>query len=337
MKPKVLLTDAKMNMLGSVMDRLTAVADVVTSEHDDEETLCRDVADADLIIICYADITRRVIAAAPKLKAILKWGVGVDSIDIDAATQQGLPVFHCPEYGTNTVADHAFALLIALARKLIGLNKEMQEKGWMWPSPPYAGCDLTGKTVGLVGFGRIGRAMARRCAGFDMKLIACDPYVKDPGSEWGDLKLVSLDELVETADFITIHCVLTTETQGLIGEGQFRKMKKSAYLVNVSRAAVIDETALVQALQQRQIAGAGLDVFHQEPIKSDHPLFKMDNVILTPHFAYLTREADARLDRDTLAAALAILQGQRPQHVKNPEVFESACRRRDGVVYSTTQ
>jgi len=326
MKPKVLLTDASMNMLGSVMDQLTAVADVVTSKKDDEQTLCREIVDTDLIIICYADITRRVIAAAPKLKAILKWGVGVDSIDIDAATQQGLPVFHCPEYGTNTVADHAFALLIALARKLIGLHTEMQKSGWIWPSPAYVGCDLAGKTIGLVGFGRIGRAMARRCAGFDMKLVACDPYVKDPGSEWDDLKLVSLDEMFETADFISIHCVLTPETKGLIGESQFRKMKKTAYLVNVARAAVIDETALVQALQQRRFAGAGLDVFHQEPIPRDHPLFKMDNVILTPHFAYLTHEADARLDRDALEAALAILQGQRPRHVKNPEVFENDCK-----------
>jgi D-3-phosphoglycerate dehydrogenase len=188
---KIVLTDAEMKMLHSVWNEVQALGELKVTENDDEDTLVQEVADADLIIICYAAITRRVIETGKKLKAILKWGVGVDSIDFEAANEQRLPVCHCPHYGSGTIADHAFAMLIALARKLVPVVNTTRKRGWIWPDPTrvWAGTDLEGKTVGLVGFGRIARKMAQRCTGFGMKIKAYDPRFQIPPA---DLQHVSI-------------------------------------------------------------------------------------------------------------------------------------------------
>lgn len=322
MKPKILRTEADMDMLRTVWPEIEALATVATSTSDDEPTLVNHIVDADLLIMCYAAVTRSVVAAAERLKGILKYGVGTDSIDIAAATEHGIPVYHCPHYGTSTVADHAFALLIALARKLVPLHGQMRSTGWIWPDPVWAGTDLAGKTAGIVGLGRIGRAMARRCAGFDMRVLAYDPYVTEFPGQAGSIELVGLDDLLRRSDFVSIHAVLTPENRGMIGEAEFRKMKPSAYLINVSRAAVVNEEALIRTLTEGRIAGAGLDVFHREPLPPKHPFCALDNVLMTPHFAYLTREAEHRLDREMLASVRLILDGERPAHLVNPEVFQ---------------
>lgn len=321
MKPKVLRTEADMDILQTVWPEIQALADVTTATGDDEKTLARAVVDADLLIMCYAAITRPVIAAAKCLKGILKYGVGVDSIDIAAATEHGIPVINCPDYGTGTVADHAFALLIALARKLVPMQEKMRQTGWMWPDPHWLGTDLAGKTVGIIGLGRIGRAMARRCAGFDMQVLAYNPGMTATPGLAVKVELTGLANLLNRSDFVSIHTVLTPETRNMIGAAEFEKMKRSAYLINVSRAAIVNEEALLQALTGNRIAGAGLDVFHREPLPPDHRLFTLNNVLMTPHFAYLTKEAEQRLDREMLKSAELILAGGRPENVINPEVF----------------
>ena len=307
-----------MRILEGSLDDLRRLAQVVTVDVHDKDTLTRQVADADIILTCYEPITAQVIGAAKRLKGIVKYGVGVDSIDVAAATEKGVPVVHCPNYGSDTVADHCFALLMALARKVVFLNNTMKQQGWMWPEAQYQGVDIKGKTIGIIGLGRIGTAMARRCQGFGMKIVAYDPYVDQNPTGWDDLKFVPLKELLANSDFIAPLCVLTEETDGMIGPEEFVLMKKTMFLIDVSRGAIVNKAALIEALEQNRIAGAGFDVFPDEPLQPNHPLLKMDNVIVTPHLAYYTREAWQRLEHDTLAGVMALLEDREPEHVKNP-------------------
>lgn len=322
MKAKILRTDAELYIIEQYLDELSEIADVVTTESHDEDELAGAAEDADIILTCYTNITARVINAAPNLKGIVKYGVGTDAIDIEAATAKGVMVANCPDYGSDTVADHAFALMISLARKIPALDRVMRENAWAWPKPEHLGVDLAGKTAGLIGFGRIGRAMSRRCEGFSMTRLVFDPYVDPASAGEYNVTFVAFDELLERSDFVSIHCVLTPETRGLIDAAALQKMKETAYLIDVSRGAIIDEDALIQAIDENLIAGAGFDVFAHEPLAPDYPLLGRDNVILTPHLAWWTKEAFERVERETLDGIRDILAGNRPKNLKNVEVLE---------------
>ena len=322
---KIVITDAKMKMLNSVWNEIIAFGEIVVTERDDEETLIRAVADADLIIICYAKITGKIIRSGKKLKAILKWGVGVDSIDMEVANANGLPVCHCPAYGSGTIADHAFAMLIALARKLVPLVNTTRLRGWIWPEPSrkWAGIDLEGKVVGLVGFGRIARKMAQRCAGFNMRIKAYDPLRDAVPHDMGYVEMTTLDNLLRESDFVSIHAVLNRETHKMIDEKEIGLMKPSAYIINTARGALLHEPSLLAALKEKRIAGAAIDVFESEPLSATHPYYGMDNVLVTPHLAYYTEEADNRLDRECLYSARRILNNDTLVNVKNGDILES--------------
>jgi len=287
-----------------------------------EEALARDAADADLLLTCYTPITARVLESAAKLRGIIKYGVGIDAIDIEAARRRQIPVVNIPEYAEETVAEGAFALMISLARKLGPLRDEMQSKGWAWPIPQWLGHDLAGKTLGLVGVGRIGKSLARMAgAGFRMRVVGCDPHVDRETMRGVHVeKFDSLAEMLPHCDFVSLHSVLNANTRHLIGAREFDQMKPSAMLINVSRGALVDEAALAEALRTGKIAGAGLDVFSQEPLAlSGHPLsalFQMPNVILTPHLTFYTAEAMERLERETLERCDEVLLG-RPVMVKS--------------------
>jgi D-3-phosphoglycerate dehydrogenase len=323
MRPRILLTDPEVH-IDNVRDELEAVADLVRCENNDAETLTAAAADVDLIIVsCFTKIPAAVIENAGRLKAVLKYGVGVDNIDLSAATRKGILVVNCPEYGSNTIAEHAFALMIGLAKKLVRIDKLTREKLWLWPEIELMGTELQEKTIGLIGFGRIGSQMARMTAGFGMRPVAYDPYVPEDQIKAGQARPVGLEELLKSSDMVSIHCVLTPETKKLIGAAELAKMKPSAFLIDVSRGAIIDEAALTKALQEKRIAGAGLDVFPEEPLKADNPLLKMENVILTPHMAWYTREAYDRLAQETLQRVLEILDGKIPYNLKNPEVIKT--------------
>jgi D-3-phosphoglycerate dehydrogenase len=324
MKPKILRTDAELFILEREMATLGAVAEVVTTNSTDAGELARLAADATIILTCYIDIPAQVIDGARNLKGIVKYGVGTDNIDLEAATRNGVAVANCPDYGSDTVADHAFALLIDLARNLRRIDDVMRAEAWVWPLPQYLGLDLSGKTLGLLGLGRIGRAMARRGGGFGMERIACDPYIGEDVARADGVTLVSFDELLARSDFLSVHCVHTPETRGLLGEAAFRAMKESAFLINVSRGAIVDEDALVRTLKEGGLAGAGLDVFPHEPLTSDYPLLGMDNVILTPHLAWWTKEAFDRVEQDTLVNVMEILEGKRPRRLKNTDLYAPA-------------
>ncbi len=322
MRTKILRTDTEVRLNDDQLAALAEVGQIITPEAWDETALTAAAKDADYILTSFfPTISAAVMDAAPNLKAIVKYGVGVDNIDIPAATARGVMVVNCPEYGSNTVADHAFALIMALARKIIPIDRATRETGWVWPSPEFRGVDLGGKTLGLIGLGAIGRAMARRAAGFGMTLIASDPYVtSDTAAEYG-VTLVDLPELLARADFVSIHCILTPETRGLIGEAELRAMKQSAYLVDVSRGAIIDDGALLSALREDWIAGAGMDVFQVEPLPVGFPLFDLDNVIVTSHLAWYTEEADARLAAECMARTEELLAGETPRNLKNREAL----------------
>jgi D-3-phosphoglycerate dehydrogenase len=282
-----------------------------------EQAFAHALRDAELLLMCYTPVTARVIESAASLKGIVKYGVGIDAIDIDAAGRRGIPVVNVPEYAEETVAEGAFALMMALAKRLQPLQRAMDGEGWAWPQAQWLGLDLAGKTLGLVGVGRIGSNMARMAQGFRMRILGFDPYVVFPS---GVEKKINLQDMLAQCDFVSIHCVLNPETRHLVGEAELRAMKPSAFLVNVSRGAIVDEAALLRALQERRIAGAALDVFSVEPVqRTGHQmsaLYAMGNVILSPHLTFYTQEAMARLEAETLERCLEVLEG-RPVTVKS--------------------
>lgn len=287
-----------------------------------EDELIAEVADADLLLMCYTPITARVIAAAPKLKGIVKYGVGIDAIDIPAAIARGIPVVNVPEYAEETVAEGAFALMIALAKRLPELGRAMNRDGWVWPQERWLGRDIAGATLGLVGAGKIGRSMARMAGqGFRARVLGYDPHVdRETLAAAGIEKVDDLHEMLRQCDFVSLHSVLNDASRGVIGRAELACMKPSAVLINVSRGALIDEAALVEAVVAGKLGGVGLDVYSLEPLaKAGHPmspLFGLDNVILFPHLTFFTHEAMRRLSDDTLARCFEVLDG-RPVQIRS--------------------
>jgi len=297
---------------------------VVLPDGVGEDDLAAATADADLLLMCYTPVTARVIAGAKRLKGIVKYGVGIDAIDITAAMARRIPVVNVPDYAEETVAEHAFAMMIALARKLLPIHAAVQSQGWIWPTERWIAGDIAGKTVGLVGLGRIGASMARMAgAGFRARVVGYDPFV--PVAEMARVgvgKVDGLHAMLAECDFVSIHCVLNQATRHLIGAAEFAAMKRTAVLINVSRGAIVDERALVEAIVSGRIGGAGLDVFSAEPLSATghmmSPLYGRDNVILTPHMAFYTADAMHRLEHDTLQRCFEILDG-RPVRVKSKD------------------
>ena len=287
-----------------------------------EDALCDAVADADLLLMCYTPVTARVIDAAAKLKGIVKYGVGIDAIDMAAAIRRGIPVANVPEYAEETVAEGAFALMIALARRLPEVRRTMERDGWIWPGERWLGRDISGSVLGLVGCGRIGRSMARMAGqGFRAKVLGFDPHVDEQTMAAAGIgKIDDLRAMLAASDFVSVHCVLNEATRGLIGRTELACLKPGVILVNVSRGALIDEAALVEAVVDGRIGGLGLDVYSVEPLaRAGHPmsaLFGRDNVILFPHLTFFTREAMRRLEEDTLARCFEVLEG-RPVTVRS--------------------
>jgi phosphoglycerate dehydrogenase-like enzyme len=256
--------------------------------------------------------------AAARLKIISRWGVGYDAIDVPAATDQGIVIAYTPGLNNEAVADYTLALLLALVRNVAEGHHSMHEGLWL----PTWGHDMAGKTLGILGYGRIGQAVARRALGFNLRVIAHNPK-PHPEAEQAGIHLVSLDELLAQSDYLTLHAALTPQTRGLIGEAQFHKMKPTAYLVNAARGPLVDEPALLQALREYRIAGAALDVFTEEPLPPKHPFRTAPNLLLSPHQASNSCETGERVSRAAAEAILDLLHHRQPKFVVNPEVFNS--------------
>jgi len=295
---------------------LTVLADGVS-----EDALIDAVHDADLLLMCYQPVSARTVEAAARLKGIVKFGVGIDAIDIDAALKRKIPVVNIPQYAEETVAEGAFALIIALAKKLVPLSREMTASGWAWPTPRWQGIDLAGRTLGIVGCGKIGRSMARMASGFRMRVLGYDPAADaDALRTSGIEKCDNLIGMLKRCDVVSLHAALKPETRHLIGTRELAAMLPYALLINSARGALVDEDALVKALQDKRIGGAGLDVFSKEPLALEghamSALFAFDNVILSPHLTFYTEEAMARLEDEALERCFEIIDG-RPVLIKS--------------------
>jgi D-3-phosphoglycerate dehydrogenase / 2-oxoglutarate reductase len=259
----------------------------------------------------------------PALKVVVRGGVGYDNIDVAAATRAGVVVCNVIDYCTHEVANHAFAMLLALNRKLIPLDRAVRS-GTRGPAPdlmPHTG-RLAGQTLGLLSFGAISRAVAKRAAGFDMQVIAFDPFIDPAQGETLGAELVSLPELLSRSDYVSIHTPLSSATRGLIGAPELALMKPSAYVVLTSRGGLIDEGALADALRDERIAGAGIDVWEHEPPDQNHPLLKFDNVIASGHMAWYSEIADIARRKAHANTAADVLDGIMPPSIVNPEILE---------------
>lgn len=252
--------------------------------------LSRVLADCDALVVrSETKVTADLMKAAPRLRVIGRAGVGVDNIDVAAATARGIVVMNAPDGNTITTAEHTIALLVALARNVPQANSSV--KAAKWERKKFIGAELQGKTLGIIGLGRIGRAVAARARAFGMKILAHDPFLARNSAEELDIESAPLDEVFSRADFLTVHTPLTNETRGIVGREAFAKMKSGARLINCARGGLVDEAALYDAIKSGQLAGAALDVFEQEPPPPDHPLLSLDQVIVTPHLGASTAEA----------------------------------------------
>ncbi len=292
--------------------------------------IMKGILNADILLpSAFQLIPKEMIMANPNLRGIANFGVGYNNIDVKSATELGIPVTNTPEVLTETTADLTWALLMATARKIPQSHLHTISGKWKGPGgKTFMGLDIgpggsnRRKVLGIIGFGRIGQAVMRRSRGFRMKVIAYDPVKREEIERKKGVEYRELDDLLRESDFVTLHCALTKETHHLIGKKEFDLMKSDAILVNASRGPVVDEKALVSALKTGKIAGAGLDVYEEEP-KLSPGLSKLENVVLLPHIGSAT--ADTRGQMAALAAknAVAILRGKRPPNIVNPEILDS--------------
>ena len=278
----------------------------------------------DAVLVSPDKFTAEVFAspAARRLKIVSRWGVGYDTIDVAAATAAGVVVAFCPGALDDAVADYAFSMLCTIARRIHDGHAAMRESRWA----PAWGHDISRKTLGIIGCGRIGQAMARRATGFGMKLLGTD-VAPNPEAEKLGVRFVSLDELLEQSDFVTLHAALTPATKGMIGEAQLRKMKRSAYFINTARGAHVDEAALARALTEGWLAGAAVDAFVTEPLPAEHPYRGVPNLLMTPHQASYTRETGEEVSRRAAQAIVDLMNGQRPRNVVDEAVWKSSALR----------
>ena len=274
----------------------------------------REAPQVDAVISRKGRITRRHIEESRgRLKIIARTGVGVDvsRVDLDAAREHQVWVTNMPGVNAAAVAELAFGQMIALARHTAAADSAAKANRWAG-GPRFVGTELAGKTLGIVGMGNIGTRVALRARAFEMVLLVCDPYI--PASHVTALggRGVGMDELFRESDYVTLHCPLNAETHHLVGEKQLALMKRSAFLVNLARGGVVDEQALVASLREKRIAGAAIDVMEQEPPRTDHPLLRLDNVLLTPHIGGSTREAQSRGEWGAAEEVVRVLSGERP-------------------------
>ncbi len=256
----------------------------------DEDEIIEECYNADIILVSAADITRRVIRELKSCKGIVRYGTGIDNIDLKAASEKKIVVANVPDFCTDEVADHCLLLILACARRLLQYNKQVKQGKWDggYRQTVYR---LKNKTVGIIGMGSIGKSLADRVRALKMSVIAFDPYQAKAYGNYNAVKFVDLHILMKEADFISINCPLNSEIYHLIGERELEFMKPTAYIINVTRGGIIHENALIDSLRHRAIAGAGLDVLEVEPPSLNNVFFQLDNVILTPHIAWYSEEA----------------------------------------------
>ena len=309
--------------LAKLEERATVRAAFTASTSELTEML----SSADALLLCAGySVGAQEMAQSPRLRVIGRHGVGLDNVDVQAATEHGIPLVYTPYGPTESTAEHAFALMLAVARRVPVLDRATRSGQFgIRNQLESRGLELRGKVLGIVGFGRIGQRLAEMCRqAFDMKVLVYDPYLDAETVQGLNATLVSdLCDLARQADILSLHIPATPETHHLIDSSVIRAMGTSAILINAARGAVLDQAALVQALQEEQIYGAGIDVYDPEPPSNDNPLFVLDRVVLSPHVASNTEEGRLLMGMTVVEDIVAVLEGRRPQYLANPTVWES--------------
>ena len=290
--------------------------DLVRLDARTNEDLFPAIADADGLLVQWAKITRPVINRLTRCKVISRYGIGVDMVDLEAASERGILVCNVPDYCIEEVSTHTITCLLALNRRLLIHHGHVRAGKWGGP-PGGAPARLSRQVLGIVGLGNIGREVARKTAALGLRILGYDPYLPPEKAVTLGVELTSLEDLLCQADYVSLHCPLTEETRHLIGAAQLALMKPTAYLINMARGPVVDQTALTQALSTGTIQGAALDVLEQEPPAAEEPLLKLGNVILTPHIASWSGDAIIQLRRDTARNVVLALTGQLPRSIVN--------------------
>ncbi|HEU5300517.1 MAG TPA: D-glycerate dehydrogenase [bacterium] len=304
-----------------------AVADVRLWEREDvpppRDVLLREIAECEGVLTLLTDrVDEEFLSRSPRLRVVANMAVGFDNIDVPAATRARVVVTNTPDVLTETTADFAFTLILAAARRLVEADAFTRAGNWKtWSPMLLAGQDVHHATLGLVGLGRIGSAVARRAKGFEMRVIYYDPVRRQDLESQLGIEFRAMDEVLKSADIISVHVPLMAETRHLIGREQFKMMKRSAVFVNAARGPIVDQAALAEALRTRTIYAAGIDVFEQEPVSAGDPLLSLENVVVAPHIASASIPTRTRMA--TLAAenVAAVLQGKRPPTPVNPEIL----------------
>jgi len=322
-RPKVVIADYDFGDVEVEREILEAAGlHLVAIQAKSEEDLIPEARDCEAVINQYAHVGTKTVAAMTRCRVIARYGIGVDNVAVDAATERGSLVTNVRDYCTEEVADHVMALILALARRLLDYNRATHAGVWGWKAgrPAYR---LRGRVLGILGLGRIGRAIAARAPGFGLRVIACDPYVDDAVFAQYGAARVDKEGLVDQSDYLVLQAPLTEETRHFIGEAELKRMKRNAIVINTARGPEVDNAALYRALKEGWIASAGLDDLEEEPAKRrrwsprGNPLFTLDNVIVTPHSAYYSEES-IRMAREVAASEVArVLTGQRPLNPVN--------------------
>jgi D-3-phosphoglycerate dehydrogenase len=313
---------------------LAQKGEIVLPEPQNSAGILAAIAECDALVVRNTKITRQIMQAAPKLVVIGRHGVGHDTIDTNAATDLRIPVVYTPAANTESVAEIAVGFIIALGRKILCAHDAMQSGRLICDSATLSvmgqrdglvNFDLWGRTLGVIGVGRIGSSVAKKMiAALNMRVLGYDPYVEVKTlAGYGVQKVERLEEMLPLCDFVTLHCPGGAETRHMIDERTLALFKPSAYLINTARGTVVDEAALVAALERKQIAGAAIDVYDPEPPRPDHPLLQMDNVIVTPHFCAMTAESLYNMATMVAQGVVDVLEGRRPQYLVNPEIWEN--------------
>ena len=320
--PKILITDYAWPSVEPERQVLARVgAELIVAETGDEAELLSLAPTIDGILTCWKPVQENVIAAAKKCQIIARYGIGLDNIDVAAATQHGIVVTNVPAYCVDEVSDQAMGLLLACARKIPCYDAAVKNGTW----EQHLGTQmyrLRGKTLGIVGFGRIAQAIVPKAKAFGLQINVSSPRTPLETIRKHGAEKVTFTQLIAAADFITIHAPFTEETHHLFGPAEFRAMKPTAFLINTARGGIVDTEALTTALITGEIAGAGLDVLENEPPEPNEKLLACDNVIITPHTAFISQEALLDLEITAASCVAQVLTGQRPESVVNPEVLE---------------
>jgi D-3-phosphoglycerate dehydrogenase len=296
--------------------------EVLYASSPDPEIVAKEIKGIDGVIVRTAPFTGEIIEQADSLKVISRHGVGVDNIDIESASRKGIFVLNTPGVNDVSVAEHTIAIMLALSKRIKDIDNAVRT-GNFSIREEYSIIDIDGKVLGIIGFGRIGSLVAKKCRNaFNMKILVYDPYVDRERVKEVDGELVDLETLLRESDFICIHTPLNNETKGLIGERELRMMKPSSFIINMARGPIWDEKAVARAITEGWIMGAGTDVFVEEPPRIDNPLLGLNNTVLSPHMAALTRECVIRMAVESAQGVIDVLTGKKPKSIVNYPLLE---------------